>query len=75
MTKHVEKCRKMTKNDGPTFFGQLLIRENLGEPWANLFPKSVATLILASKARTLNSKAVWGTNLVLIQKACFSNFI
>ena len=58
MLKHVEKN---TKNDGPTFFGQLLIRENLGEPWANLFPKSVATLILASKARTLNSKAVWGT--------------
>ena len=50
------KMRKIDKHFGLTFS----IRENLGEHWANLFPKSVATLILASKARTLNSKAVWG---------------
>ena len=51
--------RKIDKHFGLTFS----IRENLGEHWANLFPKSVATLILASKARTLNSKAVWGKRL------------
>ena len=49
--KKKQKNRKIDKHFGLTFS----IRENLGEHWANLFPKSVATLILASKARTLNS--------------------
>ncbi len=50
----IKKNREM-KNIDKHFGLTFSIRENLGEHWANLFPKSVAQLILASKARTLNS--------------------